>query len=656
MMKSNMEPYRLTDENWVDWHTYIDGQLSLSKLDSYLDEPKEDAAALTTAQKVEAKQAVKYIRMHLPEKFIRMTEHCSSAHEIWTILKGHFQKEEKNTKLAAVQKLVRLAKNPPPIEDLALSIRSIVSKTGDMKVNSETFMVGFYTALIPADMSDLRVMSLTAKDELTLKNAAAIVKNEIELKEEKQVIAAQVVSKSSSVQKSEYLNKGKRKNKPKSSFKDDQSEEKEKVPCSYCARTNHKLEECHFKINAEKLKAEQQQAKTKCTAIRHKICGLTIRTNSDLWYLDSGAQSHTVNNNLGFVSLQPNHNLALESAGGEDIRVEGVGTYQIKAQPGLTLDLKDCIYAPDLIANFLSSGKLNKNGMDVLLRKDGTCLVYDEKEIIATGQLQDGMYVMNLGKDYNSQTKKIIAATKHKSRTLMDWHKAIGHLNFTDLRRLLKNFNVKVDGKNPECKICLLAKMTRSSHSPKNIKSNEPLEKVHTDLSGIIRTPSVGNIRYFLTFIDDYTRFTTVYLLKSKEEVFEKFVEYKAFVENKFSRKIKKLRSDNGTEYTNHRFQLLIKESGIDHQFTEVNTPQQNGVSERMNRTIENGVRSVLIESGIKSRFWPYAVQYVVQTRNCSPNSSVNHQIPYKMWHGEEPDLDRFYQFWMYGYCTQSRC
>ena len=623
------EPFRLNDDNWIKWHTFIDGKLSLSELDKFLDRPEVKNGVetkLTADEQPKAKRAMKFIRMHLSVKFFKMTEQCTEAHQIWSTLKSHFEKEGKNAKLTGVQKLVRLAKNPLPIEDLALSIRSIVAKVGDLKVNSETFMVGFYTALIPSELSDLRVMSLTSSDEMTLTKAAAVVKNEIELKGEKNLLAAQVERKpTNSTQENKPRHRTRSETKPEP-----------KQQCTYCARTNHTVDKCFFKQRAEKLKV---------TAVVQKVCGLAERSSRDIWFLDSGSQSHSANQKSGFISIRKDYSIELESAGGDDICVEGVGTCQVHSDLGVTLHLKDCIYAPSLIANFLSCGKLNKHGMDVLLRRDGTVLVFDDEGIVATGQLVDGMYVMNFGEKGTSNIKNIIAATKHKNRSLMDWHKAMGHLNFADLRRFLKKFGVSFKGNDPECKTCLLAKMTRSSHKTKDIESTRPLEKIYTDLSGIIRTPSVGNFRYYLTFVDDFSRFTMVYLLRSKEEVWEKFAEFKAFVENKFEQKIKRLRSDNGTEYTNYRFQQLIKESGIDHSFTEVETPQQNGVAERMNRTIGNGARAVMIDSKIPTRYWPFAVQYVVQMRNASPNAALQHEIPYRLWHGREPEPDHFYSF-----------
>ena len=191
--------------------------------------------------------------------------------------------------------------------------------------------------------------------------------------------------------------------------------------------------------------------------------------------------------------------------------------------------------------------------------------------------------------------RNVVAAQKKKTRSLIDWHKTLVNLNVGDLKLLLKQLDVKTKDEDFECKTCLLAKMTRNSHPSQKIESERPLELIYTDLSGIIRTPSSGNYKYFFTFVDDYSRYSTVYFLKSKEEVWEKFAHFKAFVENKFERKIKELRSDNG----------IIVESGINHERTQIKKPQQNGVAERLNQTIGNGVRSVFIARDLIGRAKP---------------------------------------------------
>lgn len=283
--------------------------------------------------------------------------------------------------------------------------------------------------------------------------------------------------------------------------------------------------------------------------------------------------------------------------------------------------------------------------MDIHLLKDGTWQVVDDEGVVASGSRKNGMYLLNVKK---SDTVKI-AAIGQQARTVMDWHRSLGHLNFTDLMCLADKLGIKKTDAVPECKTCPLAKITRKPHKknkdkPK-IKSTQPLERIHTDLSGKIRTPAVGGYQYFLTFIDDYSRFLTIYLIKSKDEVYEKFCDFKSLVENQFETKIKKVRSDNGTEYTNHRFKQLLRESGIVHEQTNVESPEENGVAERMNRTIGNGVRSALIDSGMPSRYWPHAVQYITQTRNVSPSSSLNFKTPFELWYGKTFDYKKLHRF-----------
>src|SRR5215469_9456007 len=110
---------------------------------------------------------------------------------------------------------------------------------------------------------------------------------------------------------------------------------------------------------------------------------------------------------------------------------------------------------------------------------------------------------------------------------------------------------------------------------------------------------SLGGAKYFLTFIDDKTRNTFVYFLKSKDEVLKYFQEFKALAENQTGKRIKILRSDNGGEYVSHAFKAYLKSNGIHHQTTVAYTPEQNGVAERANRTIVERARSMLHAQGI---------------------------------------------------------
>lgn len=148
------------------------------------------------------------------------------------------------------------------------------------------------------------------------------------------------------------------------------------------------------------------------------------------------------------------------------------------------------------------------------------------------------------------------------------------------------------------------------------------LEIVASDICGPARVESLGGSRYFALFIDVYSRRVFVYFLKHKNKVFKCFKIFKAVVENQTNRKIKIFRSDNGTEYVNGEFSKFLSENGITHQLTVPNTPQQNGICERANRTIVEMARCLLINSGLPDFLWAEAVNTAVYLRNRSLTKS----------------------------------
>jgi transposase InsO family protein len=116
--------------------------------------------------------------------------------------------------------------------------------------------------------------------------------------------------------------------------------------------------------------------------------------------------------------------------------------------------------------------------------------------------------------------------------------------------------------------------------------------------------PSLGNFAYYVLFIDDYSRKTWVYFLKAKDEVFNKFQELKALVENISERKIKVLRYDNGGEYTSKEFKYFCREVGIKRELTTPYNPHQNGVAERNSISIVEATNAMIHDQGLPMHLW----------------------------------------------------
>ena len=131
------------------------------------------------------------------------------------------------------------------------------------------------------------------------------------------------------------------------------------------------------------------------------------------------------------------------------------------------------------------------------------------------------------------------------------------------------------------CKRCSRGKNIKNPFPKSETKTKGMLELIHFDVCGPIAYTYLRRYEYYVTFIDDYSRKTWIYFLEAKNEVFEKFKDFKALIENLLDKIIKTLRSKNGEEYTSKEFEAFCKDAGIKRELTTPYNPQQNGVAER---------------------------------------------------------------------------
>ncbi|KAK3895615.1 hypothetical protein Pcinc_000538 [Petrolisthes cinctipes] len=220
-----------------------------------------------------------------------------------------------------------------------------------------------------------------------------------------------------------------------------------------------------------------------------------------------------------------------------------------------------------------------------------------------------------------------------------------GHLGIDNLKILVRDdlvdgLNFDVNKELEFCEACVKGKSKKSPFPCNKVKPDrEPLELIHSDVCGKINEKSLSNGEYFVTFIDDATRYVWVYILKGKHEVFAKFKEWKKCVENQMGRKIKMLRTDNGGEYKSNDFEQYLIGEGIRHEYTIPKTPEQNGVSERMNRTLVEQIRAMLIDSGLPHRFWAEALSTACYLKNRSPARALKGKTPCQALMGKKPTV-----------------
>lgn len=199
------------------------------------------------------------------------------------------------------------------------------------------------------------------------------------------------------------------------------------------------------------------------------------------------------------------------------------------------------------------------------------------------------------------------------------WHYCLGHINTPTLHRMAKHHMCQ--GMPPRlspidlCEGCLLGK---SSHKPfprSHTRSTQVNQLVHSDLCGPMEAKSLTGSTYFLTFIDDLCRYTTVYFLKQKSQVFACFKDYCNLTIRQHDLPIQFLRSDNGEEYISKEFQSYCKSEGIQQQYTVPYSPKQNGVSERKNRSLVQSARAMLLTAGLPKPYWKKQLPQLVISR-----------------------------------------
>jgi hypothetical protein len=193
--------------------------------------------------------------------------------------------------------------------------------------------------------------------------------------------------------------------------------------------------------------------------------------------------------------------------------------------------------------------------------------------------------------------------------------------------------------------------MHRAPQTTPSERANAPLVCVYSDVHGPMDVRSRQGHEYWVFFLDCHSRLVALYSCRTKAEVFATFKTYRAWAENQMNRQkikfdeedlrrtIRTLRDDKGGEYTSNELKAFCDEHGISREHTIRDSPEQNGVAEQFNRTLQEGIKSMLAQARLPHSMWVDAAKAFVHIYNRTPSSTLNFQTPYELWNGHKPSV-----------------
>jgi len=378
-----------------------------------------------------------------------------------------------------------------------------------------------------------------------------------------------------------------------------------------------------------------------------------VRNKMYEWVGDSGATHHMTPFREIIENFDPNIMGTVEVADGEFIEAKGAGRITMLVSDecgGWKLQFNEVIYVPDLDSNLISIIQLDNKGFEIKIKKR-TLMVMDKEDTLFKAKNNYGdAYILNC-KEYvvnNMNKKKGEVLKEHgefekaKARRTVLWHDRLGHM--TNLPPVCAKVKCPL-----ECEVCPQGKMNRRKFTLSASRGTDCLDLVHSDVMGKISPPTLGGCKYVVTFLDDFSRYSGICLMKEKSEVFGHFKNFVTAAEAILDKKLKRFQSDNGTEYRNENFKEYTQERGIQHRFSVVRTQQQNGRAERLNKTLFNIVRCIMIKANLPKFFWGEAVMYANEIRNRCPSKAVDREIPYELWFDKKLTREVIEKFRVFG-------
>lgn len=336
-----------------------------------------------------------------------------------------------------------------------------------------------------------------------------------------------------------------------------------------------------------------------------------------VWYLDSGATEHMtpyLNKMENFKKMFSK----VQTANKEKIQAEGKGDITVEfsdKNAGLHAVLKDVLFVPNIDGNLLSVGRLIEKGLKITFENNEASVTNSNDDIILKAYRKNRLYEI----EEQTQLEKLMNGDSSL------WHRRFGHFDGGSLTNVRKFYE-------ESCPACIMGRMKNRPFCNCSTRSKRPLELIHTDFVGIIEPTSQGGSNYFVSFIDDYSRYTVIFPMEYSDDVLFKFDEYRKITERVHGLRIKSIKTSSDVEYLNKEFDEYLIIHNIRRKFIVSGMPQRNSVAKSMNQRILNMTKCIMSESGIPKNLWADALVTACYLINKCPSNSIDGRIPEALW------------------------
>lgn len=642
-------------QNFADWKLRIELLLDEKDLlECVTEEPNPDNARW----KKKDKKCKSLIAQHLEDPYLEHVREHQHAHEVWESLCSTYEKRGPASKRLLLKQISELKYDyKKSLETHFVTFDKIMRQLKDVgsKLDESDYCCMLLNSL-PKQFEGL-VTSLETHyqdEEMKMEQIKRrLLEHGNKLKDNSGELPAKETAGKSIDQNAFSAKKQSSEN-----FRDKNSTD-QGPKCEFCGRRNHEMKDCVFHKRFIEKQAnvvqEECENEPESDESESELAFLTQkshsrRENSKIsWYLDSGASNHYVNSDKLFVDqVNLSKPVLIKTANSDTLQGTKIGRIKgISGSSGRLCSFNNVYYVPGLRHNLLSVRAITARGFDVIF-KESSVQIQKNGSTVACGTIEDNLYRLDFEVNPPVIDKSALYCKIKNNMKL--WHRRVGHKSMSSLEKLVKANALKeidINDKNSQvevCKECAEGRMTKLPWKNKTTPASRPLEVIHSDIFGPVSEEMTSDrTKYFISFLDEFTHFSVIYLMKNKSEAFDKFVQYVNMATSKMNSSISRLKCNNGAEYKSEKFQKFCIEKGIQIEYTVPFTPELNGKAERLNRLIAERARAMISDSGMPKSLWPQAVTCAVYLINRSV--TVNNKIPAEMWYNKPVDLSNIKVF-----------